>query len=271
MGRCIGHHRLGAILHAEQSTMGMSKLTACPNSLQEPSSCILFHLELTSPCKTSLLYSLTGFSWILRKRYLAAMRSNVVRPGSSQSQGWSNLEQGTWVQRTGRTAYPESLQQKDKDTQGPPHTVPLNLTGNQTCSGTQRHGMKVQLPAAAGSWSKSTDSLLYLVKKLKAREVRVFHARLSLSEDESKEGIFLFKYLLRSSVKKSPLSFPSVFRQRLFLHFQCCEIEYRRKQIYFAYTVGKKRSHKSSYKYMHVPKNRCTYQSIIARFFKLRA
>lgn len=107
--------------------------------------------------------------------------------------------------------------------------------------------MKVQLPAAAGSWSKSTDSLLYLVKKLKAREVRAFHTRLSLSEDESKEGIFLFKYLLRSSVKKkkSPLSFPSVFRQRLFLYFQCCEIEYRRKQIYFAYTVGKKKATKA--------------------------
>lgn len=110
MWRCIGHRSLGAILHAEQSTMWMSKLPACPNSLQEPSSCVIFHLELTSPCKPSLLYNLTGFNWILRKRDLAAMRNHMVRPGSSQSQGCSNLEQGTWIQRTGRTAYPESLQ-----------------------------------------------------------------------------------------------------------------------------------------------------------------
>lgn len=140
------------------------------------------------------------------------------------------------------TAYSESLQQKGKDTQGAPHTVPLNPKGNQTCSGTQRHGMKAQLPAAAGSWSKSTDSLLYLVKKLKAREVRAFHTRLSLSEDESKEGIFCLSTCLEVQLKKK---IPSVFRQRLFLYFQCCEIEYRRKQIYFAYTVGEKKATKA--------------------------
>lgn len=67
----------------------------CPNSLQEPSSSVAFHLVLTSTCKPSLLYSLTGSSGILRKTDLAAMGNHMARPGSSQTQGCSNLQQGT--------------------------------------------------------------------------------------------------------------------------------------------------------------------------------
>lgn len=91
-------------------------------------------------------------------------------------------------------------------------------------------------------------------KKLKEKEVRAFHTQ-SPERWKQKGDFFCVSSCLEVQKKKVLLAF-FLFRQRL-LYFQCCETEDRRKQIYFAYTAvptRKKKSHKSLYKYVHVPK-----------------
>lgn len=49
MGRCIGHHSLGAIPYAEQSTMGMPKLTARAKQLCYLSFSVDINMQAFSP------------------------------------------------------------------------------------------------------------------------------------------------------------------------------------------------------------------------------
>lgn len=128
-----------------------------------------------------------------------------------------------------------------------------------------RQTMQVHLPPAAVSWSTA----ILWQEKPKGKLGHCTFCSVSWKM-KAKRGSFCLStclYVLRGGEIIS-LSFPSVFTQRLFVFPVLQNIE-ENKCTLTTQKCQQEKSHKNLYKYMHIPKTRCTYQSTVYSFLKL--